>query len=446
MDPATIGLIAFAFMLILLAMRVPIAFALIGVATAAAFMIFALRTGTFMPERAFRATSAMVFSNSFDLIHSFDLSMIPLFVALGNIAYKAGITTAVYNSARVWLVQLRGGVAMASVIGCGGFSAISGSSVACASTMGKICTPEMLRLGYDPKLATSSVAAGGTLGSLIPPSVLFIIYAIFTETSVSKLFVAGVLPGILTLLGFLLVIAVWIAMDPKVAPAKEAPASREEKIQAAKEAWPAALIFLIIVVGIYGGFFTATAAAAVSVVVTTAIGFMQRRLSLPELWHAVRDTVIQTSSLFIVAAAAKIFVSAIALTGIAPALVQAVSEAQLSPAMLLFCICLVYILLGMFLDPIGIMVLTLPLMIPLVEANGMDLIWFGVVVVKLLEIGLITPPVGLNVFVLANVVGKEAPVGTIFAGIWRFLAVDLVVLALIVSFPAISLFLSEAVK
>jgi len=160
----------------------------------------------------------------------------------------------------------------------------------------------------------------------------------------------------------------------------------------------------------------------------------------------MRDTVIQTSSLFIVAAAAKIFVSAIALTGIAPALVQAVSEAQLSPAMLLFCICLVYILLGMFLDPIGIMVLTLPLMIPLVEANGMDLIWFGVVVVKLLEIGLITPPVGLNVFVLANVVGKEAPVGTIFAGIWRFLAVDLVVLALIVSFPAISLFLSEAVK
>lgn len=446
MDPATIGLIAFAIMLLLLAMRVPIAFALIGVATATAFTIFAFRTGVFMPERAFRATSAMVFSNSFDLVHSFDLSMIPLFVALGNIAYRAGITTAVYNSARVWLLQLRGGVAMASIIGCGGFSAISGSSVACASTMGKICTPEMLRLGYDPRMATASVAAGGTLGSLIPPSVLFIIYAIFTETSVSKLFLAGVMPGLLTLAGFILAISLWIYADPKVAPPREAPATRTEKLQAAREAWPAALIFLIIVVGIYGGFFTATAAAAVSVVVTTAIGFLQRRLSFTDMWQAVRDTTIQTASIFIVAAGAKIFVAAIALTGMAPALVQAVADAQMNPALLLVCICLVYLVLGMFLDPIGIMVLTLPLMIPLVEANGMDLIWFGVVVVKLLEIGLITPPVGLNVFVLSNVVGRQAPVGTIFAGIWRFLCIDIVVLALLVSFPAISLVLSQAVK
>lgn len=446
MDPATIGLIAFALMLALLAMRVPIAFALIGVATMAAFAIFALRTGTFMPERAFRATASLVFSNSFDLVHSFDLSMIPLFVALGNIAYRAGITTAVYNSARVWLMQLRGGVAVASVVGCGGFSAITGSSIACASTMGKICTPEMLRLGYDPRLATASVAAGGTMGSLIPPSVLFIIYAIFTETSVSKLFLAGVLPGLLTLTGFVLVIWIWIAADPKVAPEKGQRASMAERLHAASEAWPAILIFLIIVVGIYGGFFTATAAAAVSVVITTAIGFAQKRLTMVDMWVSVRETCVQTSAIFIVAAGAKIFVAAIALTGMAPALVQAVSEAQLSPTVLLLCICAVYLVLGMFLDPIGIMVLTLPLMIPLVESYNMNLIWFGVVVVKLLEIGLITPPVGLNVFVLSNVVGRAAPVGTIFAGIWRFLCVDVMVLALIVGFPAISLILSQAVR
>ena len=446
MDPATIGLVAFALMLFLLALRVPIAFALIGVATAAAFAIFAFRTGTFLPERAFRATSSLVFSNSFDLVHSFDLSMIPLFVALGNIAYRAGITTAVYNSARVWLMQLRGGVAMASVIGCGGFSAITGSSIACASTMGKICTPEMLRLGYDPRLATSSVAAGGTLGSLIPPSVLFIIYAIFTETSVNKLFLAGVLPGLLTLLGFIIVIWLWILVNPKVAPEAAQPASASEKLRAAIEAWPAILIFLIIVVGIYGGFFTATAAAAVSVVITTGIGFLQRRLSVLDMWYAIRDTCVQTTAIFIVAAGAKIFVAAIALTGMAPALVQAVTDAQFSPVMVLVCVCAVYLLLGMFLDPIGIMVLTLPLVIPLVESYGMDLIWFGVVVVKLLEIGLITPPVGLNVFVLSNVVGRAAPVGLVFAGIWRFLCADVIVLALIVSFPMISLFLSQAVQ
>lgn len=164
MDPATIGLIAFGVMLLLLAMRVPIAFALMGVATMAAFAIFAFRTGTFMPERAIRATASLVFSNSFDLIHSFDLSMIPLFVVLGNIAYRAGITTAVYNSARVWLQQLRGGVAMASIVGCAGFSAITGSSIACASTMGRICTPEMLKMGYDNRLATASVAAGAPWG------------------------------------------------------------------------------------------------------------------------------------------------------------------------------------------------------------------------------------------------------------------------------------------
>ncbi len=446
MDPATIGLIAFGVMLLLLAMRVPIAFALMGVATMAAFAIFAFRTGTFMPERAIRATASLVFSNSFDLIHSFDLSMIPLFVVLGNIAYRAGITTAVYNSARVWLQQLRGGVAMASIVGCAGFSAITGSSIACASTMGRICTPEMLKMGYDNRLATASVAAGGTMGSLIPPSVLFIVYAIFTETSVSKLFLAGILPGLLTLVGFVTVVLVWSALDPKVAPVAQSRASGAERLKAAMEAWPAVLIFVIVVVGIYGGFFTATAAAAVSVVATTVIGFAQRRLTLPDLWQAVRETCIQSTSIFIVAAAAKIFVAAIALTGLAPALVETVSEANMSFPMLLLCICLVYLALGMFLDPIGIMVLTLPLAVPMVEAYGMNLIWFGVVVVKLLEIGLITPPVGLNVFVLSNVVGKAAPIGAIFAGIWRFLCADVVVLGLILAFPAISLILSEGVR
>ncbi|MBM05329.1 MAG: C4-dicarboxylate ABC transporter permease [Oceanibulbus sp.] len=446
MDASTIGMIAFAAVLILLALRVPIAFTLAAVATVSTFFIFAFRTGTFMPERAIKATTSMVFSNSFDLIHSYDLSMIPLFVALGHIAYRADITTKIYYAAKVWLTRLPGGVAMASVMGCGGFSAITGSSIACASTMGKICTPEMLRMGYDPRLATASVAAGGTLGSLIPPSVLFIIYGIFTETSISSLFLAGVLPGLLTLAGFVLVIAVWVWRDPAVGPSTDQRYTAGERWQAALDSWPAILLFVLIIGGIYGGIFTATEAAAVCVVSATLIGFAQRKLDWAGLWEAVKETCVQTSAIFLIAASAKIFVAFVALTGVAGTIVGFVSDAQMSLVVLMLCIALIYLLLGMFLDPIGIMVLTLPLMIPLVESYDLNLIWFGVVVIKLLEIGLITPPVGLNVFVIANVVGREAPIDKIFAGITRFLSVDFIVLILIMSFPMISLLIPMAAR
>ncbi|KIT17867.1 TRAP transporter large permease [Jannaschia aquimarina] len=439
MDGGTIGLVAFAAVIGLLAIRVPIAFALAGVAAMGSFVLFAFRTGDFTPLRALRPTVSMIFSNSFDLIHSYDLSMIPLFVALGHIAYRADITTKIYYAARVWLARVPGGVAMASVMGCGGFSAITGSSIACASTMGRICSPEMLRMGYDKRLATASVAAGGTLGSLIPPSVLFIIYGIFTETSISSLFLAGILPGLLSLLGFLLVIGIWVWRDPDAAPTPDETTTLRDRARAAWAAWPAVLLFVIIVGGIYGGIFTATEAAAVCVVAAVLIGFAQRRLTLRSLLEAGRETAIQTASIFLIAAAAKIFVAFIALTGVAPEIVGAVTAAQPSPVLLMLAIALIYLLLGMFLDPIGIMVLTLPLMIPLVESYGFDLIWFGVVVIKLLEIGLITPPVGLNVFVIANVVGRDVPLDRIFAGILRFLTVDVLVLLAIMAFPVISL-------
>lgn len=446
-DPATLGLIAFGCVLFLLALRVPIAFALASVATVSTFLIFAFRSGSFAPERAIKATSSLVFSNSFDLIHSYNLSMIPLFVALGHVAYRAEITTKIYYAAKVWLVKLPGGVAMASVVGCGGFSAITGSSIACASTMGRICVPEMLRMGYDNRLATSAVAAGGTLGSLIPPSVLFIIYGIFTETSISKLFLAGVLPGLLTLAGFVLVIAVWVHRSPEIAPVGDTDITAAERWRAARDAWPAIFLFVVIIGGIYGGIFTATEAAAVCVFFAAVIGFVQGNLNWQGLWDSVRETCIQTTAIFFIAATAKIFVAFVALTGIAPSIVETVTAAEPSILMLMICIAVIYLVLGMFLDPIGIMVLTLPLMIPLVESYGLNLIWFGVVVIKLLEIGLITPPVGLNVFVIANVVGKkEAPIDRIFAGIARFLSVDIIVLILIMSFPILSLAIPMGMK
>ena len=307
--------------------------------------------------------------------------------------------------------------------------------------MGRICSPEMLRMGYDPRLATASVASGGTLGSLIPPSVLFIIYGIFTETSISRLFLAGVLPGLISLAGFLLVIYIWVKREPEAAPKDLGTVTRVEKLHAGLRAWPAFALFAIIMGGIYGGIFTATEAAAICVTAAAIIGFAQKRLDLRGVWRSMYDTCIQTASIFFIAAGAKIFVAFIALTGLAPDIVNAVTNAQLPVYLLLFAIAVIYLLLGMFLDPIGIMVLTLPLMVPLVESYGFDLIWFGVVVIKLLEIGLITPPVGLNVFVIANVVGKEVSIDRIFSGILRFLYVDIVVLVLIIAFPILSLML-----
>lgn len=441
MDVSLIGYVACATVILLLAIRVPIAFAIGGVAVVALFLVFALRSGTFMPERALTRTLSITFSASFDLIHSYSLSMIPLFIALGHVAYKADITTEIYKAARIWLARLPGGVAIASIAGCGGFSAISGSSIACASTMGRICTPEMLRLNYDPRLATASVAAGGTLGSLIPPSILFVIYAIFTESSIGQLFLAGFLPGLISLLGYALVVYIWVRRSPGIAPAADIAYTRQEKYRALLRSWPAFLLFVIVIGGIYGGLFTATEAAALALMFAIALGMARGRIKLRDIIPMLREITITTSVIFFIAACAKVFVALIALTGLSNDLVTAIGETNIGPWGFIIIVCLIYLLLGMFLDPVGIMVLTLPLMIPMVESFGFNLIWFGVIIVKLLEIGLITPPVGLNVFVLAAAIDEKVKIGQIFAGIWRFLVSDVVVLILLILVPAISLIL-----
>jgi len=446
MDPITVGIIGFICVLLLLAIRVPIAFAMAGVAIICTFYFYAMRTGDFMPLRALRPTMSLIYGNTFELMHSYELSMIPLFVLLGHVAYHTGLTGDIYAAARLWLARVPGGVAMASVIGCGGFSAITGSSIACASAMGRICTPEMLRLGYDPKLATSSVAVGGTLGSLIPPSVLFIIYGIFTETSINSLFLAGVLPGLLSLIGFLIVIYIWVRLDPKAGPAPKEKTGASERWRVLFRTWPALVLFSIIIGGIYGGVFTATEAAAIALTTTVLISLFRRALSWDNFLESVKDTCIQTAQIFFIAAGAKMFVGFVALTGMAPALVSFIDPSQTPVWIFLLSLVLVYICLGMFLDPLGIMVLTLPFAVPLVETYGLNLIWFGVVVVKLLEIGLITPPVGLNVFVIGNVIDGKVPISKIFAGVTRFLAMDVIVLALIVVFPVISLFLVTTMR
>ncbi|GAA0688450.1 TRAP transporter large permease [Marinobacterium maritimum] len=448
METTVIGGWGFVAALVLLVMRVPISFVLVGVASICSLLAYAWRPGTeFMFERGLRPALALIESNAYDFVHNYSLSMIPLFIAAGHIAYHARITTDIYEAVRVWLVRVPGGLAIASLFGCGGFSAITGSSLACASSMGRICVPEMLRFGYNKQLASATVAMGGTLGSLIPPSVLFILYSMFTEQSVNSLFLAGILPGILTILGFILVVVVWALLDREAAPApKELTYSNRDRLRAAIKGWPALALMVIIIGGIYGGIFTATEAAAVSLVFALVFGALSRRLKWDAFVHSMKETTYQTAGLFFIAVGAKIFVSFVSLTGVTGAFVAFVDGLGMESWQVLVCIVMLYIILGMFLDSIGTMLLTLPFVIPLVEGMGLDLIWFGVVVVKLLEIGLVTPPLGMNVFVINSVVSKEVKLHSIFGGVAKFMVADLVVLALIVAFPMIALLLPNSMN
>lgn len=447
MDPFLLGSIGIGLVLLFLALRVPIAFALGSVAAGCTFIFYAWPPGgRFDAAFGLRAIVPLLTANSFDFVHSFAMSMVPLFIALSHIAYHSGITTNIYNAARVWLSRVPGGLAIASILGCGGFSALTGSSVACAAAMGRICSPEMLRHGYGQRLSTASVAVGGTLGSLIPPSVPFILYGIFTEQSIARLFLAGILPGLISLFAFVLVVLIWVRFEPSEAPAYEEELTFADRINGLLGAWPAVLLFGIIIGGLYGGIFTTTEAAAVSAVVAFVIGVGLRRLTWAAFVELIRQTAYQTAMIFLIAFGAKMFVSFVALTGVVPWFLGVVQGWELPQWQLLFMICLLYLLLGMFLDPVGILLLTLPFTVPLADFMGWNLIWFGVVVIKLIEIGLITPPVGLNAFVIKSVLGKEVEVHTIFAGIMRFLAADLVVLALIVAFPVLSLIIPMSMR
>ncbi|PHQ69711.1 MAG: C4-dicarboxylate ABC transporter permease [Paracoccus sp.] len=439
MDPANIGVALLILTLSLLALRVPLVLVLGGVGAVGTFLIHATSGGGIF-DVAMNRTGPTLLSTALDLPRAGDLAIVPLVILLGNIAFYAGIATRIYDAAAIWLRPLRGGLAMAAVVGCGGFSAISGSSVACASTMGRICAPEMLRLGYDPRLATASVAVGGTLGSLIPPSVLFILFGIFTETSIARLFLAGVLPGLLSLAGMMAVVAWWVGQNPKDAP--PGTVDKASRIDAALAIWPALLLFAIIVGGILLGF-SATAAVAACVMLTLVIGFTQSRLTADVLWQAIRESLLQSAAILVIVVAAKVFFGFVILTGLPDAALGWAQDAALSYFVMIAVVIITYLILGMFLEPIAILILTLPFLLPLVEAYGMDPIWFGVIVVKLLEIGLITPPVGLNVFVIGNVT-RDVGIDRIFAGVSRFLAIDVLVLLILILFPIISTILAGA--
>ncbi len=441
MNTTALGLIGLGAMLALLAVRVPIAFGMAVVGFFGIIVAVGWREGTeFDFELGFSAAWAYASFEPFSFIASFPIVAVPLFLLMGYVAFHAGFTRDIYYTARVWLSHLYGGLAMASVVGCAMFAAVSGSSLATAAAMGKIAVPEMLRYKYHPGLATGVVAASGTLGALIPPSILMILYGIYTEESIGQLLMAGVIPGFLSAAIYMAMVGIRARINPELAPRAET-ATWRERIVSLKGTWSIVALFLIVMGGIYLGIVTPTEAAAAGAAGAFILGFIARRLNRTNTWAALVETVMQCANIFALVLGAKIFVGFIALTGVAGAITTWGTSLDVAPIVILIALSSIYIILGTFMGPVELMLLTLPVVTPVIRDLGYDMVWFGVIMIKFLEIGLITPPVGLNVYILKGVVGDSVPLETIFKGIFWFLAMDILTLGVLIAFPEISLWL-----
>ncbi len=431
------SLIGFAILLGLILLRVPIAFAMAAVGGFGfAFM------------RGWEPAWAMTGQVAFDTALSYSLSVIPLFIFMGNVLAGSGVAHGLFAGADRLFGRLRGGLAMASVFSCGGFSAVCGSSLATAATMSKVAMPSMRRFGYDDRLATGSIAAGGTLGILIPPSVILIIYGLLTETNIAKLFIAGIVPGIIGVLLYLGAVMVAVRMNPALAPEEEntEPMSRTDVVGV----FCVLGLFLFIMVGIYGGFFTPTEAAGMGAGAAVLIAVALRTMTWRGFFTATLDSIRATAMIFAVIIGAELFTNFINYAGLPDALSGFVIDNELPVWAVILFIILTYMVLGCVLESLSMILLTVPVFYPLMFelefANEMlldpenALIWFAIVVVVATEISLITPPVGMNVFVLKGVL-QDVSLGTIFRGVLPFWIADVLRLTLLILVPSLSLWL-----
>ena len=311
--------------------------------------------------------------------------------------------------------------------------------------MGRIAVPEMLKSKYDPELATGSIAAAGTIGALIPPSILMILFGIFTQTPISQLFMGGIGAGLLTAIAYVAVIIIRVKLKPSIAPSVTVDSSGSEKRQALKETWPTLLLVLIVFGGLFGGVFSATEAGAVGALASFFVSGIYRRLTWSVIWKSVSETAYTTASIFIISIGANLLTRFLSLSEVASYLSTLAIGLDAAPWLLAIGLALLFIALGLFLEPLGAMLLTLPIILPVMEVSGASMIWYGVLIVKFLEIGMITPPVGLNVFVVKSVVGRTVSTGAIFRGIWWFLVVDLFAVGIMIAFPEIVLLIPSMI-
>ena len=426
-----LGVTSLAAILMLAFLRVPLGFALLGVSLSG----LAWLAG---PQLAGSMLAMTISENAF----SYDLAVLPMFVLMGNILAATGISDDLFRAANAWLGARRGGLALATMVSCAGFASVSGSSFATAATMSKVAYPPMKSFGYSDKLASATIAAGGTLGILIPPSTILILYGILTETSIGDLFIAGIGPGVLGLLLYALVVVVISHLRPEEAPRAE-PQPLDEKLRALSGVWPFALLFLTIIGGIYLKLFTPTEAAGMGAGFAILIAMLLGRLNLKILSEAFRETVMTTVMLYVVLFGAMLLAKLISMSGMGFAVQALVTESGLGPYQTLLAILGIFLVLGCVMESLAIILICVPLFAPVVQAMGMDLVWFGILVVVVTEIGLITPPVGMNVFVLNSCLpGVSMP--TIFRGLLPFIAIDVLRLGLLITLPWIALALVNA--
>jgi len=372
----------------------------------------------------------------------YELSVLPLFILMGNLASASGLSRDLYEAAYRWIGHLRGGLAGATVVGCAGFAALSGSSIASAVTMGRVAYPNMRRYGYGGRLSTGAIAAGGTLGILIPPSTGFVLYAILTEQSIGRLFIAGVLPGLLLTALFLVTIAIIVRLRPEEGPPGPKVPLRE-RLAATRRATGIVTIIVLTIGGIYTGIFTPVEAAGVGAAFASLMLILRRRVSLPVLREVVGDTLRTTGMCFLILIGASVFAPFIALSGLPAIVASTFIDSPLGVYGTLLLIIVIYAVLGMVIEGLSLMVITLPIVFPVVIGLGFDPIWFGVIMVIVLEMGLISPPVGVNCFVVSTI-ARDVKLEQIFAGVMPFWAAMMAAILLLVAFPEIALMLPNA--
>lgn len=425
----SLAVLGIALLLLLIALHVPLGVAM----TVAGFAGFYILTGNLSASFSLFSTEAVaVFSST-------DLAVIPLFLLMGSFASTAGLSADVYRLANAFIGHRRGGLAYASVAGCGGFGAVCGSSVATMLTFARIGLPEMERRGYSSALGSGTIAAGGTLGQLIPPSTIIILYAFLTEQFVIELFVAAIIPGLLVIAVYFLAIAIYTAVWPDSAPTGERLAW-SERLRVAGQTWAILVIVVVVMGGIYGGLFTVNEAAAVGVGLTLLFAAMRGKLRGESFWSALFETACNVGMIYLIIFGAHIFSYFITLSQTPQMLVAWIVSLEMVPMSVIWSLIVMYIIVGTIFDEVAAMVLTLPFVFPLVIGLGFDPVWWGIVNLMVIAIGMIAPPIGLNVFVLHGV-RPDIPLGTIYRGIAPFFFADLLALTLVVFFPALVLWL-----
>jgi tripartite ATP-independent transporter DctM subunit len=433
MDRDLVALLGFAGMFVLMALRVPIgvSMGIVGVAGFAA--VSGLKPGL-----------NLLANVPLSVLTDYNLSVIPMFILMGAFATQAGMSRELFGAGYAWLGHRTGGLALATIVACGGFAAINGSSVATAATMSQVALPEMRRAGYDPGLAAGLVAAGGTLGIMIPPSVILVLYGFMTETDITKLFFAGVVPGLLAVLLYALVVQFLGWRDPAVMPRGPVHSWRE-RIDSLRGLWAVIVLFLSMLGGLYFGFFTVTEAAGCGAMGTLAIGVVRGQLRVAEIRRALIDTLRVSSAIMMIVVGAFLFGYFLAITQFTQKAVGLLTALPVGPYGVLAIIMVGYFVLGAVMDELAMILLTVPIVFPVMVQLGFDPVWFGVIIVMAVTFGLVCPPVGMNVFVISSI-ARDIPLGRIYRGTFPFIAVDIARLVILCAFPALSLWLPSLIR